>query len=79
MVMPLCQSVNLGMVLRRLIYGLNMAMFESRDELPDLTMGNNACGALMGAPHNGTGQRIPHDKFSHQRNLRALLADVSAR
>ena len=28
--MPLCRSVNLGMVPRKLIYGLNTAMFESR-------------------------------------------------
>ena len=28
--MPLCRSVNLGVVLRKLIYGLNTAMFESR-------------------------------------------------
>ena len=40
--MPLCRSVKLGMVPRNLIYGLNMAMFESRQELPDLTTGDNA-------------------------------------
>ena len=36
------QSVSLGVVLCKLIYGLNMAMFESRQELPELTMGNGA-------------------------------------
>ena len=54
-------------------------MFKSRQESPELTMGNDAQGALMGVPHNGTGHRIPCDKFSHQRSLRALLRDVSAR
>ena len=78
LVMPLQRSVKLGMVLCKLIYGLNMAMFESRRELPDLTMDDNAQGALMGPPHNGTGHRIPCDKFSCQRSLRALLRDVSA-
>ena len=76
---PLRRSVNLGMVLRKLIYGLNMAMFESRRELPDLTMGDDPRGAVMGPPHNGTGHRIPCDKFSHWRTLWALLRDVSAR
>ena len=42
LVMPLCRSVKLGVVLRKLIYGLNTAMFESRRELPDLTIGDNA-------------------------------------
>ena len=37
--MPLHRSVKLGMVQRKLIYGLNMAMFKSRRELPILTMG----------------------------------------
>ena len=76
---PLRRSVNPGMVLCKLIYGLNTAMFESRRELPDLTTGNDARGAVMGLPHNGTGHRIPCDKFSHQRTLQALLRDVSAR
>ena len=40
--MPLCRSVKLGVVQRKLIYGLNTAMFESRQELPGLTMGNEA-------------------------------------
>ena len=48
--MPLRRSDKLGMVLRKRIYGLNMAMFESRQELPDLTMGNDTQGALTGAP-----------------------------
>ena len=52
------------MVLRKLIYGLNTAMFESREESPDLTTGNVAPGALTGVPHNRTGHRIPCDKFS---------------
>ena len=39
---PLHRSVTLGMVPCKLIYGLNMAMFESRRELPDLTMGDDA-------------------------------------
>ena len=77
--MPLCRSVKLGVVPHKLIYGLNTAMFESRRELPGLTTGNDARGALTGAPRNGTGNRIPCDKFSCQRTLRALLRDVSAR
>ena len=71
---PLHQSVSLGVVLHKLIYGLNMAMFESR-----LTMGNDARGALMGVPQNGTDHRIPCDKFSHWGSLQALLRDISAR
>ena len=77
--MPLRRSVKLGVVPCKLIYGLNTAMFESRRELPGLTMGNEARGALTEAPRNGTGHRIPCDKFSHRRTLRALLRDVSAR
>ena len=50
LVMLLDRSVKLGMVLRKLIYGLNTAMLESREELPDLTMGKVARGALMGHP-----------------------------
>ena len=42
---PLRRSVKLGVVPCKLIYGLNMAMFESRQELPGLTM-----GAHGGAP-----------------------------
>ena len=67
--MPLHRSVKLGVVLRKLIYGLNTAMFESGRELTGLTMGNEAWGALTGVPRNGTGHRIPCDKFSHQRTL----------
>ena len=63
--MPLHKSVSLGMVLCKLIYGLNTAMFESRQELPDLTTGDDARGAVMGPPHNAPGHRIPCDKFSH--------------
>ena len=77
--MPLRRSVNLGMVPCKLIYGLNMAMFKSRQELLDLTMGDDAQGAVMGLPHNGTGHRIPCDKFSCRRTLWALLRDISAR
>ena len=76
---PLRRSVKLGMVPHKLIYGLNMAMFESRRELPGLTTGNDARGVLTGAPQNGTGHRIPCDKFSRRRILRALLRDVSTR
>ena len=76
---PLCRSAKLGVVLRKLIYGLNTAMFESRRELPDLMTGDNARGVLMGVPQNRTGHRIPCDKFSCQRSLRALLRDISAR
>ena len=47
--MPLCRSVKLGVVLGKLIYGLNTAMFESRQELPELTMGTYG-GAYRGAP-----------------------------
>ena len=79
MAMPLHRSVKLGMVPRKLIYGLNTAMFKPRQELPELTMGDDALGALTGAPWNGTGHRIPYDKFSYQRSLWALLRDVSAR
>ena len=79
LVTPLRRSVKLGMVPRKLIYGLNTAMFESRQELPGLTMGNKAWGMLMGVPQNGTGHSIPCDKFSHRRTLWALLRDVSAR
>ena len=39
---PLCGSVKLGVVPHKLIYGVNTAMFESRQELPGLTMGNAA-------------------------------------
>ena len=39
---PLRRSVKLGVVPCKLIYGLNTAMFESRRELPGLTMGNEA-------------------------------------
>ena len=39
---PLHRSVKLGVVQCKLIYGLNTAMFESRQELPGLTMGNEA-------------------------------------
>ena len=76
---PLCRSVKLGVVLCKLIYGLNTAMFESRQELPGLMMGNEARGVLTAAPQNGTGHRIPCDKFSRWRTLQALLRDVSAR
>ena len=76
---PLCRSVKLDVVPHKLIYGLNTTMFESRQESPELTMGNDARGVLMGVPHNGTGHRIPCDKFSHRRSLWALLRDISAR
>ena len=39
---PLHRSVNLGVVPCKLSYGLNMAMFVSRQELPDLTTGDDA-------------------------------------
>ena len=42
LVTPLCRSVSLGVVPHKRIYGLNTAMFESRQELPELTMGNDA-------------------------------------
>ena len=77
--MPLCRSVKLGVVPHKLIYGLNTAMFESRQESPELTMGNDARGVLTGVPQNGTVHRIPCDKFCHRRSLQALLRDVSAR
>ena len=79
LVMPLHRSVKLGVVSCKLIYGLNTAMFESRQELPGLMTGSEARGALMGAPWNGTGHRIPCDKFSCRRTLWALLRDISAR
>ena len=77
--MPLCRSVKLGVVPCKLIYGLNTAMFKSRRELPDLTMGDDTQVVLTGAPRNGIGHRIPCDKFSHRRSLWALLRDISAR
>ena len=67
------------MVPHKLIYGLNTAMFESRQESPELTTGNDARGVLTGVPRNGTGHRIPCDKFSHCRSLRVLLRDICAR
>ena len=76
---PLRRSVKLGLVPHKLIYGLNTAMFESRQELLELTMGNDAQGVLTGVPHNRTGHRIPCDKFSYWRSLWALLRDISAR
>ena len=79
LVTPLRQSVKLGVVPHKLIYGLNTAMFESRQELLELATGNDARGALTGVPRNRTGHRSPCDKFSHRRSLRALLRDVSAR
>ena len=42
LMMPLHRSVSLGVVLCKLIYGLNMAMFKSRQGLPELMMGNDA-------------------------------------
>ena len=42
LVTPLHWSVKLGVVPCKLIYGLNMAMFESRQESPELTMGNDS-------------------------------------
>ena len=77
--MPIRQSVRLGVVPCKLIYGLNTAMFESRQELPELTMGNDAQGLLTGVPWYGTGHRIPCDKFSYWRSLRALPRDISAK
>ena len=74
---PFRRSVKLGVIPCKLIYGLNTAMFESRRELPGLMTGNEARGVLTGVPQNGTGHRIPCDKFSHRRTLRALLRDVS--
>ena len=79
LVMPLHRSVKLGMVPHKLINGLKMAMFKSRQESPELMMGNDARGVLTGVPRNGTGHRIPCDKFSHWRSLQAFLREVSAR
>ena len=76
---PLHRSVKLGVVPPKLIYGLNTAMFESRQESPELTTGNDAQGVLTGVPRNGICHRIPCDKFSCQRSLQALLRDISAR
>ena len=39
---PLHRSVKLGVVPHKLIYGLNTAMFESRQELPGLMTGSEA-------------------------------------
>ena len=71
------RSVKLGVVPRKLIYGLNTAMFKLRQESLELTTGNDAQGALTVVPRNGTGHRIPCDKFSCRRSLWALLRDVS--
>ena len=76
---PLLRSVKLGVVPRKLIYGLNTAMFESRRELPGLMTDDEARGALTGAPWNRTGHRIACDKFSCWRTLQALLRDIFAR
>ena len=72
LVTPLHRSVSLGVVPHKLIYELNTAMFESRQELPALTMSNGARGVLTGVPQNGTGHRIPCDKFSHRRSFASL-------
>ena len=42
LVTPLYQSVKLGVVPGKLIYGLNTAMLESRLESPELMTGNDA-------------------------------------
>ena len=76
LVTPLRRSVKLHVVPCKLIYGLNTAMFESRQESPELTIGNDARGVLTGVPCNGTGHRIPCDKFSRRRSLRALLTHL---
>ena len=55
LVTPLRRSVKLGVVPCKLIYGLNMAMFESRRELPGLMMGNEARGALTGVSQKRNG------------------------
>ena len=75
---PLCQSVKLGVVPHKLIYGLNTARCKTMKESPALMMGDDTHRTLMGVPQNGTGHRIPYDKPSHQRNFWALLRDVSA-
>ena len=72
LVTPLRQSVKLGVVPHKLIYELNTAMFESKQESPELTTGNDAQGALMGAPRKGTGHRIPCDKFLSLEELAGL-------
>ena len=74
LVMPLRQSVKLGVVPHR----LNMAMFKSRIESTGLTTGDDAHRVLTGAPWNGTGHRIPCDKSSCWKSFRALLGDISA-
>ena len=45
---PLRRSVKLGVVPRKLIYGLNTALFESRRELPDLMMGDSVPEGWIG-------------------------------
>ena len=59
---PLRRSVKLGVVLHKLIYGLNTAMFESRQELPELTMGIEAREVLTGAPQCSSWKNPPLDK-----------------
>ena len=51
LVTPLHRSVKLGVVPCKLIYGLNTAMFKSRQESPELMMGNDVLrGTYGGAP-----------------------------
>ena len=51
LVTPLRRSVKLGVVPHKLIYGLNMALFKSRRQLPDLTMGDGTPeGRMRGRP-----------------------------
>ena len=80
MLMPLCWSVQLGMVPSKLIYGLNTALFEVRLESPILTTGNDAHGALTWMPPNGTGHRIScKSKHTPSRTMiQTVPRDVSA-
>ena len=71
-------SVKLGVVPHKLIYGLNMALFEVRSESSVLMTGDEACEALTGMPQNGTGHRIPcESKTPSQEMIWTMPRDVS--
>ena len=55
---------------RRLIYGLNWPMLKSMYKSSNPTMDNVVWEALMGAPRNGTGHRIPDERKKKRCSLR---------
>ena len=54
----------------RLIYGLNWPMLKSMYESSNPMMDNVVWEALMGAPRNGTGHRIPDERKKKRHLLR---------